>query len=79
MVTIMRKMAAACVKFDDESVHYARNGFPPRKKYSSKPKDAGLCDKMFISYGSTSSFWCIVRVTIISESKKRTLFHPQVG
>jgi len=35
-------MAAACVKFDDGSGRYAINGFPPRKKFSSKSKYAGL-------------------------------------
>ena len=32
------------MKFDDGSGHYATNGFPPRKKFSSKSKDAGLYD-----------------------------------
>jgi len=41
-------MAAACVKYDDGSRHYVTNGFPPRKKFSTKSKDAGL-------YGTTSA------------------------
>jgi len=37
-------MAATCVKYDDGSGRYATNGFPQRKKISSKSKDAGLYD-----------------------------------
>jgi len=37
-------MAATCVKYDDGSGYYAKNGFPPRKKFSSRTKDTGLCD-----------------------------------
>ena len=37
-------MAAACIKYDDGSKHFVTNGFPPRKKFSTKSKDAGLCD-----------------------------------
>jgi len=35
-------MALTCVKYDDGASHYITNGFPPRKKFSSKPKDTGL-------------------------------------
>jgi len=48
MVTERRKMAETFVKYDDGSGYYAKNGFPPRKKFASKSKDTGLCDTLLV-------------------------------
>ena len=36
------------MKYDDGSGYYAKNGFPPRKKFTSKSKDTGLCDTLLV-------------------------------
>jgi len=60
-------MAARCMKYDGGSVNLATNGFPPRKKFTSKSKDAGLCELGYTGSFSSQGF-CVQLVASVNFS-----------